>query len=113
MSAEFDTLNYNASVLSVLNNTEGAGTIANNSDDAGFTQRYQGGSCKVIGLMLDKYNELGNTPGNGVRIGSAPIEFKYSCEKVANHRANLNLQFFIEHRRSLMITRMGVSVSDN
>ncbi len=113
MAGEFDTMNYNANVLSVLSNTAGDGLVNNAAANAGFTQRYLGGSCNVIGLMLDKYQEMGNTPGNGVRIGSAPIEFKYECEKDDNNRENLNITFFLEHRRSLNITKMGVNVSDN
>ena len=62
---------------------------------------------------------MGNTIGNGTLISSAPIEFRYSCNKIedsgtpANDRkAAINLTFFIEHRRSLIITQLGVKVAD-
>ena len=72
----------------------------------------------MIGLNLDKYNELGSIRGNGLRISSAPIEFNYSCAKIADttvlrrQSAAVNLQFFIEFRRSMIIQPLGVTVSD-
>ena len=61
---------------------------------------------------------MGNTPGNGTMISSAPIEFRYSCSKIESavaadvRKAAINLTFFIEHRRSLIITELGVKVAD-
>ena len=127
LPAQYDTMNFNANVLSLLNNTKDAGVVDNASADSGFTQRILGGSMNVIGLNLDKYNALDMrggrtktaTPGNGERIGSAPIEFRYTCSKTRNaaaptteNRAAVNLTFFIEYRRALVINNMGVSVSD-
>lgn len=127
LPAQYDTMNFNANVLSLLNNTKDAGVVDNAAADSGFTQRILGGSMNVIGLNLDKYNELDMrggrtktaTPGNGERIGSAPIEFRYTCSKTRDaatptneNRAAVNLTFFIEYRRALVINNMGVSVSD-
>jgi len=63
---------------------------------------------------------MGVMPGNGTRIGSAPIQFDYSCLKHGDNaaptnrgRAEVNLDFFIEYRRSMIIKALGVAVSDN
>ena len=69
-------MDFNQDVLSLLNNTGEAGTVDNAAADTGFSQRILGGSMNVIGLNLDKYNEMGDAVGNGERIGSAPIEFR-------------------------------------
>ena len=113
-----DTLQFNEDVVSVLGNTQDAGTVDNTNAPSCITQRYLGGNAHVIGLNLDKYNEMGNARGNGTRISSAPIEFRYSVQKAntgvagTERRAAINLTFFIEHRRSLIINSLGVSVSD-
>ena len=127
LPAQFDTKNFDANVLNILNNTKDAGTVDNAANDSAFTQRMLGGSMNVIGLNLDKYNKLDMaggryktaTPGNGTRIGSAPIEMRFTCSKTRDNgtptnenRAAVNLTFFIEYRRALVINNMGVSVSD-
>ncbi len=119
LPAQFDTMDFDQNVLSLLNNTGEAGTVDNAAADSGFSQRILGGSMNVIGLNLDKYNEMGNAVGNGERIGSAPIEFRFTCNKTRNagtpadeNSAAVNLTFFIEHRRSLIIDKMGAQVSD-
>ena len=119
LPAQFDTMDFNADVLSLLNNTGEAGTVDNAAATSGFSQRILGGSMNVIGLNLDKYNEMGNAIGNGERIGSAPIEFRFTCNKTRDagttaneNSAAVNLTFFIEHRRSLIINKMGADVSD-
>jgi hypothetical protein len=127
LPAQFDTKNFDANVLNILNNTKDAGTVDNAANDSAFSQRMLGGCMNVIGLNLDKYNSLDMaggryktaTPGNGERIGSAPIEFRYTCNKTRDggtpaneNRAAVNLTFFIEFRRALIINNMGVSVSD-
>ena len=119
LPAQFDTMDFDQNVLSILNNTQEAGTVDNAGAASGFTQRILGGSMNVIGLNLDKYNEMGNSVGNGVRIGSAPIEFRFTCDKTRDagtpaneNSAAVNLTFFIEHRRSLIINKMGAMVSD-
>ena len=115
----FDTSNYNANALSQFLDTQmtdGANYLRNNT--LGATSRYLSGTQNVIGLNLDTYNELGSTPGNGLRIGSAPIEFNYSCVKVSSNAANTGssadviLDFFLEYRRSMIIRPLGVTVSD-
>ena len=63
---------------------------------------------------------MGTIPGNGTRIGSAPIEFNYSRVAIGNNavgaaasqRAEVNLIFYICFRRSLIIRPLGVDVSD-
>ena len=127
LPASYDTHNFNADVCSLLNNTKDAGTVDNGAVDSAATQRIFGGCQNVIGLNLDKYNNLDiqdgryktATPGNGTRIGSAPIEFRYSCAKTRDagtpaneNRAAVNLDFFIEYRRSMVINNMGVNVMD-
>lgn len=118
LPGQYDTLDFNQDVVSVLGNTQDAGTVDNTNADSCITQRYLGGNAHVIGLNLDKYNEMGNARGNGTRISSAPIEFRYSVNKAntgagaTERRAAINLTFFIEHRRSLIINSLGVSVSD-
>jgi hypothetical protein len=116
--AQFDTLNFNADALSILGNTQDAGVVDNTNGPSCFTQRIMGGNAHVIGLNLDKYNEMGNAVGNGTLISTAPIEFRYSCAKIESavgadvRKAAINLTFFIEHRRSLIITQLGVKVAD-
>jgi len=118
LPGQMDTLDFNQDVVSVLGNTQDAGTVDNTNGASGITQRYLGGNAHVIGLNLDKYNEMGNARGNGTRISSAPIQFRYEVEKAntgvaaSERRAAINLTFFIEHRRSLIINSLGVSVSD-
>ena len=78
-------------------------------------------SCtrKTIYNYLDKYPELGAEPGNGTRIGSAPVEFEYSNTKTRSNPVNdtddymrTDLTFFLEHRRSIIITPLGIDVRD-
>ena len=118
LPGQYDTLNFTQDVVNVLANTQDAGAVDNTNAASAITQRYLGGNAHVIGLNLDKYNEMGNARGNGTRISSAPIEFRYRVEKAntgvpaTERRAAINLTFFIEHRRSLIINSLGVSVSD-
>ena len=86
---------------------------------AGKTMRYLAGSKNVIGLCLDKYPELGAEPGNGTRIGTAPIEFNFACIKTRSNPIQVDddymrsdLTFFIEHRRSIVLTPLGIDVRD-
>jgi len=61
-------------------------------------------------------------PGNGLRIGSAPIEFNYARLALARSAGNggaaasalseINLTFYICYRRSLIIRSLGLDVSD-
>jgi hypothetical protein len=117
LPGQYDTNNFNQSVVNVLNNARDDG-VPNTNNNAGKTAVFLGGCSHVIGINLDKYNEFGNTPGNGTRIGSSPIEFNYTCNKVESgvggevNKAAVNLTFYIEHRRSLIINQLGVSVSD-
>ena len=122
--AQFDTGNYNLNQMkqllsSQLLNGDTAGAYTDNNT-VGLTSQFTLGSQNVVGLNLKKNNSMGVMPGNGTRIGSAPIEFNFSCLKhgdnaaAANRgRAEVNLDFFIEYRRSMIIRSLGVSVSDN
>tara|TARA_R110002020_G_scaffold100495_1_gene237536 strand:- start:2815 stop:4476 length:1662 start_codon:yes stop_codon:yes gene_type:complete len=115
----YDTMNYSPAFLQHQLGTELVAGVQTQNNTVGRTQKYVPGSCNVIGINLDKYNPMGSTPGNGLRIGSAPIEFNYSCVKIESNGANdlkhtalVNLDFFIEYRRSMIITSLGVAVSD-
>lgn len=117
----YDTSNYNANKMRIALDAEFAGgVVGGDLLNAGATHRYLPGSQHIIGLNLDKYNSLGSVPGNGVRLGSAPLEFNYSRLAVAAgdsvsgaaHLAEVLLDFFIVYRRSLIIQPLGVNVSD-
>tara|TARA_R110002012_G_scaffold304666_3_gene508282 strand:+ start:441 stop:2078 length:1638 start_codon:yes stop_codon:yes gene_type:complete len=115
----YDTANYNFSKCAELLDTSWASGVATQTIDSGRSKPFLAGSQNVLGLNLDKYNASGNTPGNGMRISSAPIEFQYSRVAIgvngsaANSlRCPVNLTFFIEYRRSLIIRPLGIDVSD-
>ena len=122
----YDTANYNANKMKIAMDCSWNGGVRNQTIDQGATHRYMPGSHHVIGLNLDKRNNLGSTPGNGVRLGSAPLEFNYSRLGIipgarqgadANgtldgQSAEVNLDFYIVYRRSLIIRSLGVDVSD-
>lgn len=118
LPGQYDTMDFNQDVVNVLANTDYDGLVDNTNNTSCITQRFMGGCGNVVGLNLDKYNEMGNARGNGTRISSAPIEFRYTVNKAntgagaTERRAAINLTFFIEHRRSLIINSLGVSVSD-
>ncbi len=85
----------------------------------GRSKPYLSGTANVIGLNLKKYNILAPTVGNGQRIGSSPIELRYSRVAVgaASGAANslrgaVNLNIYLEFKRTLLITPTGVTVSD-
>lgn len=122
--AQFDTGNYNLNQCKQLLSSQllGGDIAAQYTDNntVGVTSQYTLGSMNVVGLNLKKNNLMSLNPGNGTRIGSAPIEFNYQCLKhgdnaaAANRgRAEVNLDFFIEYRRSLILRPLGVTVSDN
>ena len=115
----YDTTNYNANKTRILLDTEySAGAQAAASINAARSKQYLAGSCNYIGLNLDKYNSLGSAIGNGTRIGSSPIEFNFNRLAIAaggdngGHRAQVDLDFYIVYRRSLVIRPLGVDVSD-
>jgi len=115
----YDTTNYNANKTRILLDTEySAGAQAAASINAGRSKQYLAGSCNYIGLNLDKYNSMGSAIGNGTRIGSSPIEFNYNRLAIAaggdngGHRAQVDLDFYIVYRRSLVIRALGCDVSD-
>lgn len=110
---EYDTMNYDADLNMVMANSSPLGVPDLAVDTNGITGRFLPGSKHVIGIPLMKYASLGNSPGNGERIGSAPIEFTYSNTKtLGENDMSTELLFFIEYRRSMVITPLGVNVSD-
>jgi hypothetical protein len=116
----FNTNNYNANGMKELMDCSWATGARNQDINQGKTHRYLAGANNYIGLSLDKYRELGTVPGNGTRIGSAPIEFNYSRVAIGNNavgaaasqRAEVDLIFYICFRRSLVIRQLGVDISD-
>tara|TARA_R110000851_G_scaffold7589_1_gene29392 strand:+ start:552 stop:2231 length:1680 start_codon:yes stop_codon:yes gene_type:complete len=122
----YDTANYNANKMDIALNADYQFGARNQTVNSGATHRYLPGSCHVIGLNLDKRNNLGSAIGNGTRIGSSPIEFNYSrlCIKPGvnvgvdpngtsdGQSAECNLDFYIVYRRSLIIRQLGIDTSD-
>jgi len=122
----YDTSNYNANKMKIALDCSWNGGVRNQDQNQGRTHRYLTGSQHVIGLNLDKRNNMGSTPGNGTRIGSSPIEFNYSRLAVIpgartgadpngttdGQSAEVNLDFYIVYRRSLIIRQLGVDTSD-
>jgi hypothetical protein len=120
--AYFNTNNYNANGLKELLDCSWVSGAATQDINQGKTHRYLAGANNYIGLSLEKYREMGSVPGNGTRIGSAPIEFNYSRVALgksagnggaaSSSNAEVNLVFYICYRRSLIIRQLGVDVSD-
>ena len=110
---EYDCMNYDVDLNMVLLNSSVAGVPNLAVDTNGISGRFLPGTKHVIGIPLMKYPSLGNSPGNGERIGSAPVEFTYSNTKTAGENDMVtDLLFFIEYRRSMIITPLGVTVGD-
>ena len=120
LDAMYSTAGYDVNKCKELLDSEwqnGAETAQ--SVDLGRSKPYLSGVNNVIGLNLKKYNVLAPTVGNGQRIGSAPIQINYSRVAVgaaagaANSlNASVILNFYIEFKRTMLITPTGVSVSD-
>lgn len=115
----YDTTNYNPNKTQILLDADyAAGTQLAQTINQGRSKMYLAGSCNYIGLNLDKYNSLGSAIGNGTRIGSSPIEFNYNRLAIAaggdngGHLAQVDLDFYIVYRRSLVIRALGVDTSD-
>ena len=122
----YDTANYNANKMKIALDCSWVDGARVQNQDQGRTHRYLCGSQHILGVNLDKRNNMGSTPGNGVRIGSSPIEFNYSRVAVipgartganANgttdgQSAAVNLDFYIVYRRSLIIRQLGIDTSD-
>ena len=117
-------MGYNTNALDQLVSTDVVSSISTQdaNGNSGASRRYLAGQSNLIGLSLDKYRELGSVPGNGTRIGSAPIEYDYSRVSysasagnggaVASSTCEVNLTFYICYRRALIIRSLGVDVSD-
>ena len=118
-ATHYDTSNYNGPKNRILLDREfNQGAQGGDATNAGMTKRYLAGSTNYIGINFDKYNALGSAVGNGVRIGSSPLEFSYNRLAIVagadngGHLAEVNLDFYIVYRRSLIIRSLGVDVSD-
>ena len=120
VDAQYSTTGYDVNKCKELldsewtNGTENAQTI-----NVARSKPYLAGTMNVLGLNLKKYNVLAPTVGNGQRIGSAPIQLKYSRVAIgvngsaANSlRGAVNLNIFIEFKRTMLINPTGVLVSD-
>lgn len=123
LDAEYDTSLYNVNKCKELLDSEfQAGAEIAQTINLGRTKPFLSGTANVTGLNLKKYNVLAPTVGNGMRIGSAPIEYRYSRVGVGRSAGNggaansllaeVILNFFIEFKRTLLITSTGVSVTD-
>ncbi len=120
--AYFNTTNYNATACKQLLDASFSDGAITQNHNQGRTKRYLAGEQNVIGLSLDKVRAMGSAVGNGTRIGSAPIEFNYSRVAEAKSAGNggalasalaeVNLDFYICYRRSLIIRALGLDVSD-
>ena len=122
----YDTANYNANKMKIALDCSWVDGVRNQTIDQGMTHRYLPGSHHIIGLNLDKRNNLGSIPGNGTRIGSSPIEFNYSRLGIIpgarqgadpngtldGQSAEVNIDFYIVYRRSLIIRPLRVCTSD-
>ena len=115
----YNTLNYNDDKCAELADTVWAAGVPTQVIGSCRTKPYKSGSEHVIGLNLDTYNKAGNAVGNGTRISSAPIMFEYSRLSTGaatgdanGMRAPVNLHFYIEYRRSLIIRPLGIDISD-
>jgi len=118
-ASHYNTENYNLDANRILLDREySAGAVGADVLNAGMSRRYLPGSTNYIGINLDKYNNLGSAIGNGLRIGSSPIVFDYNRLAIAagadngGHLAEVNLDFYIQYRRSLVIRPLGIDVSD-
>ena len=118
---EFDTTNYNQAASQILLSSQcPSGVPTAPATGAGFSHKYLAGTSNIIGLNLEKNVGIGPVRGNGMRIGSAPIQFEYQCLKLGNRAApvtasqvgDIDLTFFIEYRRSMIINSLGVVVTD-
>ena len=52
------------------------------------TKPYLSGTTSVVGLNLKKYNILAPTIGNGMRVGSAPVECRISRVGIGRSAGN-------------------------
>ena len=114
---EYDNMNYNADLNMVLGNSSVAGVpntaaaLAANVNC--LTGRLLSGTKHVIGIPLLKQPSLGPVRNNGERIGTAPVQFDYTCSRTLGaDDMDTDLTFFLEHRRALVITPFGVAISD-
>jgi len=118
--ALYSTAGYDVNKCKELLDSEfqgGAETVQ--SINLGRSKPYLSGTANVVGLNLKKYNVLAPTVGNGQRIGSSPIELRYSRVAIgvngaaANSlRGAVNLNIYLEFKRTMLITPTGVTVSD-
>ena len=123
LASQYDTMQYDVNrCKNLLDSQFTAGARVAQNIDQGRSKPYLSGTTSVTALNLKKYNILAPTIGNGMRIGSAPIEARISRVGVGRSAANggaansllapVILNFFLEYKRTMLITPLGVSVSD-
>ena len=120
VDAQYSTCGYDVNKCKELLDSQwqqGAETAQ--TINLGRSKPYLAGTMNVIGLNLKKYNVLAPTVGNGQRIGSAPIQLRYSRVAVGaaagaadSLRGAVNLNIYIEFKRTMLITPTGATVSD-
>ena len=120
LDSAYSTAGYDVNKCKELLDSEWQnGAETGQTIDLGRSKPYLSGTMNVIGLNLKKYNVLAPTVGNGERIGSAPIQLRYSRVAIgaaagaANSlRGAVKLNMFIEFKRTMLITPTGVVTSD-
>ena len=120
VDAQYSVTGYNVNKCKELLDSEWqGGALTAQTIDQGRSKPYLAGTMNVIGLNLKKYNVLAPTVGNGQRIGSAPIQLRYSRVAVGDSVAAANslnaavlLNIYIEFKRTMLITATGALVSD-
>ena len=123
LASQYDTMQYDVNrCKNLLDSQFTDGARVGQNIDQGRSKPYLSGTTSVTALNLKKYNILAPTIGNGMRIGSAPIEARISRVGVGRSAGNggagnsllapVILNFFLEYKRTMLITPLGVSVSD-
>ena len=123
LATQYDTMQYDVNrCKNLLDSQFVNGAETGQTIDLARTKPYLSGTTSVVGLNLKKYNILAPTIGNGMRIGSAPIEARISRVGIGRSAGNggaanslkapVLLNFFLEYKRTMLITPLGVSVSD-
>ena len=120
LDAQYDTTGYDVNKCKELLDSEWqGGALTAQTIDLGRSKPYLAGTMSPIGLNLKKYNVLRPTLGNGMRIGSAPIQLSYSRVAIGSAagaasslRGAVDLNIYIEFKRTLRIHSTGVQVVD-
>lgn len=120
-AAQYDTAGYNVNKCAELLDSQfQAGSAAAQTVNLGRSKPYLSGTMNSVGLNLKKYTGIDRpTLGNGQRVGSAPLEARISRVAIGaaagagnSLRGAVNLNFFLEYKRQMVITSTGVLTSD-